>query len=114
MVPIHRIQSLPQAIAALTAAAARGEEALLLSAPQAVRSLGAGGFLALIQAARAEVPQAHCLAVLDCGSAPGLAMAAMRLGLAVRVEAPLQTLDKLRQMGGRVFADDELLLEERG
>jgi len=108
MAPIYCIQNLQQAISTLTAAAERGEEAVLLSAPQAVRSLGAGGFLALVNAAAQAVPQARFQAVLDCGPAPGLAMAAMRLGLAVRLDAPPEILEKLRQMGGTVFAADEL------
>lgn len=73
--------------AALAAAGPRG--VLLLSAPGAAGSLGAAWFLAMIEAGigqaapgrEAPGPDVSWLAVLDCGDAPGHALAALRAGV---------------------------------
>ena len=52
----------------------------LLSAPSAARTGGVFWWRALIEAARAGAPNVPMIDVLDCGTAPGLAMAALRAG----------------------------------
>jgi hypothetical protein len=53
---------------------------LLLSAPGAAGTLGPGGWLALVGAARAAAPGATVQDVLCCGDSPGHALAALRAG----------------------------------
>ncbi|WP_159997341.1 hypothetical protein [Roseomonas sp. 18066] len=60
----------------------------LVSPPGAAAWLGAPLFLAIIAAAEAEVPGVAAFAVLDCGAAPGLALAALGSGLGAVVLAP--------------------------
>ena len=54
---------------------------MLVSAPDAGISAGARWFGALLAAARAAVPAAHCTALLDCGDDAGAAQAAIRAGI---------------------------------
>lgn len=75
------VHDLAQARAAVAAAAALGAPVLLLSPPGAAAYLGAGYFKAMAQAARAGHPGARVVAVLDCGEAPGHALAALRAGV---------------------------------
>lgn len=58
-----------------------GRGLVLLSAPGAGLSAGAGWFAALAQAAAAAVPALPMLAVLDCADAPGAVLAAFRTRL---------------------------------
>lgn len=74
------VHSLPQAVAALAAAAEADVPVSLESPPEGARSLGAPLFLAIAAAAADRVPAAVFDAVLDCGEAPGLALAALRSG----------------------------------
>lgn len=67
--------------AALALALAGPRGALLLSAPGAAAFLGAPWFLAIAAAAAAAHPGVPHRAVLDCGDAPGHALAALRAGL---------------------------------
>lgn len=77
-----------QARTALAAASATGHPLRLLSAPGAARFSGALWFVAMIGDARRTHPGARSLAVLDCGSDPGIALGALRSG----VEAVAVTL----------------------
>ena len=52
----------------------------LLSAPVAASYAGVGWWMALIAAARAEFPQTRFDDVLDCGTAAGRALEALRAG----------------------------------
>ena len=63
---------------ALALAGPRG--VLLLSAPGAAGSLGAAWFLAIVGQAAAANPKVAHWAALDCGDAPGHALAALRAG----------------------------------
>jgi hypothetical protein len=72
------IHSLPQAIAALTAAARAGRPVVLASAPDAGGYAGPGWFGELVAAAREVVPGALCSSLLDCGDNVGAALAAIR------------------------------------
>ncbi len=79
-----------QALAALGLAGPRG--VLLLSAPGAAGNMGAAWFLALVEQARGGLdggtaPPPHW-AVLDCGGAPGFALAALRAGARLLVLDP--------------------------
>lgn len=100
--PAFIVHTLSQTVAALTAAAEAGCTVTLASPPGAVHSLGTGYFLAMVAAARATVPAARSRALLDCGAAPGLALAALRAGVeAVRVEAAPEVLAKLAEIANR-------------
>ena len=82
------VHSLAHARAAVRAAAVHGVAVTLLSGPGAAGYAGPEWFRELIAAATAEHPAAQVTAVLDCGAAPGHALAALRAGLkAIRVEA---------------------------
>lgn len=74
------IHSLAHAVAALEAAEDAGASVTLLSPPDFAAYGGAGFFNAIVRRARAKVPAAKSEAVIDCGDAPGLALAALRAG----------------------------------
>ncbi len=75
------VHSLTDACAALAAAAALGRDVTLASAAGAGAYAGPGWFKALTDEAMRAVPTAHCDTVLDCGAAPGFALAALQFGL---------------------------------
>ncbi len=82
------IHSLAHARAALRAAAAHAVPVTLWSGPGAAGYAGPEWFRQLVAAATAEHPTIRVTAVLDCGAAPGYALAALRAGLkAIRIEA---------------------------
>ncbi len=68
------------AITVLKAAADAGVAVALLSAPGAALAGGCGWWHALARQARAAVPEADFIDILDCAGAPGAAMAALREG----------------------------------
>ncbi|ONG56671.1 hypothetical protein BKE38_05450 [Pseudoroseomonas deserti] len=69
----------------------------LVSPPGAAAWLGAPLFLATIAAARQQVPGIEVFAVLDCGAAPGLALAALTEGgLGAVVLAPCPGFEAVR------------------
>lgn len=74
--PAVLVHSLAQAEAALRP----GHDVVLLSAPGAALYAGCLWWRALVDAARAAHPHTRCTDILDCADAPGLAMAALRLG----------------------------------
>ena len=93
------VHDLAHALAALSAAAELGVPVTLASAPGAAAYLGVGYFEAMVEAAREEVPDAAFDAMLDCGDAPGLALAALRQGIgAVRLRGPRKTLAKVAEI----------------
>ncbi len=75
------VHSLAEARAALSAAADLGVPVTLASAPGASAYAGPGWFQEVVAQAAAEVPQADCQAVIDCGDRPGDVLLALRLGL---------------------------------
>lgn len=90
------VHTLEETCAALEATAETGRSLTLFSPPGAVYSIGIGYFLAMIEAARRRTPAARSLAVLDCGAAPGLALAALRAGAeAVLLTGAPAVLDKV-------------------
>jgi hypothetical protein len=76
--PVIIIHSLPQAIAALKAAASARRSIVLASAPDAGGYVGPGWFGALVLTARQVAPEARFSALLDCGDNVGAALAAIR------------------------------------
>lgn len=78
------VHGLAHAIAALRP----GRPTLLLSAPEAAGHAGCLWWRELAQAARAACPATPCQDALDCGAAPGLAMAALRAGLTLLILSP--------------------------
>jgi hypothetical protein len=87
-------------------AAAEADMAIVLeSPPDAARYLGAPYFLAMIEAARAEVPDTQAASVLDCGDAAGLALDALRHGArAVRLLARDDVLARVADIAGQMGA----------
>ena len=74
------IHSLQHARAALAAAVQLRVAVILLSAEGAAGNAGPLWFVELVKAAEKEFPKAKFTAVLDCGDAPGYALAALRAG----------------------------------
>jgi hypothetical protein len=106
------VHSLGHALAALAAAEGLGVSVTLASAPGAAAYLGAGYFQSMVEGARDAYPGAAFGAVLDCGAAPGLALAALRQGLpAVCLRAPAKTLAKVAEIAA---AHGALLNPEMG
>src|SRR5215469_16436462 len=75
------VHSFADARAALAAAAALERDVTLMSAVGAGAYAGPGWFKALTDEAMRVVPTARCDTVLDCGAAPGFALAALQYGL---------------------------------
>lgn len=93
------VHSLVQAKAAL----APGQPVLLLSAEGAAGSAGPGWWREVIAAARAEYPDTDALALLDCGDAPGHAMAALAAGVTeLSFHGSDPAVQKLTQMGATI------------
>lgn len=106
--------SLKQAKAALAAALALDVPVVLISAPGASAYVGAGWFDALVSIAKAAYPNADFKAVLDCGDAPGHALAALRHGFkAIRYEGASQRQieDIAAQSGATVLRERPDALE---
>jgi hypothetical protein len=94
---------------AVAAARAAGSGLVLESPPAAAGWQGIGWWRELVALARAEAPDLDIAAVLDCGAAPGLALAALKAGCGpVRVVAEGAALDALvalaAGLGGEVLA----------
>jgi acyl-CoA reductase-like NAD-dependent aldehyde dehydrogenase len=99
---------LVHAAAALSAAAEAGRAIILASAPDAGISAGPGSWRELIAAARAAVPAAQCIAILDCGGDAGAAQAAIRSGIEAivftgRADVAERLLDIAGQRGVRLL-----------
>jgi hypothetical protein len=96
------VHTLAETCAALQAAAETQNRLTLLSPPSAAQSMGAGYFLAMVKTAQRRIPEAKCLAVLDCGTAPGLALAALRAGAkAIRLVGTPSILRKVSEIAGQ-------------
>ncbi len=94
--PTFVIHGLADARAAAAAAAEAGIAIRLLSAPGAAAYGGAGWFREIAAAIHAEFPGLAVEAVLDCGDAPGHALAALRAGIAaIRFDGPKRVRDKI-------------------
>jgi hypothetical protein len=86
-------------------AAELGCPVILRSAPGAAAYLGPQVFLDIIDQASAGYDGTRVEAVFDCGGDPGLALGALRQGVAViRVDAPGDTLDKIADIAAQTGA----------
>lgn len=79
--PAVIVHSTDQITAALCATSEAGCEVLILSAPNAAASLGAGIFRAMIDLAQEKTPEMSFVAALGCGSDAGNALSAIRGGI---------------------------------
>jgi hypothetical protein len=119
--PIIVIHSAAHACAAAAAAAALDRPVLLRSAAGAAGYAGAAWFDEVVKLARARHPAADIVASLDCGDAPGFALAALRQGIErVRLRARPAVVAKVAAIARRAGAglDDQRgpaldLLDER-
>ena len=110
------IRSRRGAVSALKAAKAMDADVWLLGASGTAYSMGATLFQAIVAEARKEIPGARSLAVLDCGDAPGHALAAFRHGVeAVSIAAGESTRRRIediaRQCGSRLVDAPALALD---
>ncbi len=89
-----------------------GQRAILISPSAAAGWQGIGWWRALTDLLRSENPDQDFDCVLDCGTAPGHAMEALRVGIKmVRLDASPETLRAVGEiataLGGKVLAADE-------
>lgn len=101
--PAIVFHGLAQAVAALMAAGELGLPVTLLSAPSAAGYAGPGWFRSVVEQARAAHPSVEATAVLDCGEFSGLALAALREGVAV-IRFSGDTGDKIADIAGQLGA----------
>lgn len=90
--------------AALEAARADGASPTLLTPEDAAAFYGAGYLAALQDRARREFPDVAFTLIVDCGDAPGHALACLRAGIKVISMNPLneKIADIARQMGAEL------------
>jgi hypothetical protein len=88
---------------AAMAAVASGRPVTLLSPPGAAATLGPLWWRALMDAAR-EAATAPMADILDCGAAPGYAMAALRCGCPILVLAPCPSWRAVAAAAGTIGA----------
>ena len=103
MTEFHRIHSLAEGRAAILATA---EAEVCLESPAAAAGFqGIGWWQALLASLAEEFPDRQVTGVLDCGSAPGHALAALRAGVnCVRVQAPPEAIASLRAIAAGLNA----------
>ena len=100
--PVIAVHVLAHAVAALTAAAEIGRPVILASAAAAGIAGGPGWWRELIAAARAAVPAAKAMAVLDCGEDAGVAQGAIRAGVeAIVFTGPPQVAERLSDIASQ-------------
>lgn len=106
-----------QAVAAARVAASASHDLTLISGPGGVRSVGPGWFAAVIEAARAAAPEIRIDGVLRCDDAPGLALGALRSGIAkVALDANQSAFERVAAIANSlqcevVIVDDWELLD---
>lgn len=90
--------------AVLTAARAAGEAPTLLTPENAAATYGAGYLAALQERAREEFPDVPFTLIVDCGDAPGYALACLRAGVrTISMTEPNEKIaDIARQMGAEL------------
>jgi len=104
--PFLIVHNIGHARDAVAAAKDLGRPVTLISAPGAAASMGADVFNRMIDAVRTEIPDIEIVAVIDCGSDPGQAMQALRLGSRnLRLDAHEDVLKKLRDMTDGMVLD---------
>ena len=90
--------------AALQAARAEGSSPTLVTPEDAASFYGAGYLAALQDRARQEFPDVAFTLIVDCGNAPGYALACLRAGVkTISMDPPNDKIaDIARQMGARL------------
>jgi len=90
--------------AALQAARAAGTAPTLVTPPDAAAFYGAGYLAALQERARKEFADVDFTLIVDCGDAPGYALACLRAGVkTISMEPPNDKIaDIARQMGAEL------------
>ena len=107
----HRLRRAPavmiHSLADARSALARGLPVTLVSARGAALYAGAGWWVALMAAARAECPDRRFDDILDCGDAPGRAAEALRAGQRCLVLAAVSPAiyERVRLMAEEVGAE---------
>jgi len=88
----------------LREARAAGTAPMLVTPPDAASFYGAGYLAALQDRARAEFPDVAFALIVDCGDAPGHALACLRAGVKTISMEPLndKIADIARQMGAEL------------
>ncbi|MDZ4737760.1 MAG: hypothetical protein SGJ07_15575 [Rhodospirillaceae bacterium] len=79
--PVILLRDRREAEIALRAAAATGRPIALLSVPDAALNAGIGWFDAVMRFARAAVPDADAIGLIDCADRPDLVQAAFHQGI---------------------------------
>ncbi len=93
------VRSLAEARAALEAARKNGVGVTLESPAAAAGYHGIGWWLALTESLARDISDVTFDTVLDCGTAPGFALEALRAGVkTVRLDTPPQVMAALRSM----------------
>ncbi|KAA0688699.1 hypothetical protein [Azospirillum brasilense] len=122
-VPAHsrpiRIHGLSDADAACAVATDLGAPLLLVSAPGAAASAGAGWFREVVASATARHPSVAMTAVLDCADRPGDALGALSAGIGAilftgRADVAGRLADIAVQRGSRLLTALPLALDLRG
>ena len=104
MSPVILVRDWRTTEAALQAARADGTSPTLVTPEEAAAFYGAGYLAALQDRARKEFPDVAFTLVVDCGDAPGYALACLRAGVKRISMEPLndRIADIARQMGAEL------------
>lgn len=102
--PVIVIRDWRSTAAALEAARAQGTSPILVTPEDAAAFYGAGYLAALQQRARREFADIDFTLIVDCGDAPGWALACLRAGVKVISMNPMndKIADIARQMGAEL------------
>ncbi|WP_205574614.1 beta/alpha barrel domain-containing protein [Indioceanicola profundi] len=97
-----RIRSLEDGRAALAIGRELGIPVLLASDPGAAGFAGPGWWTALVRLLAQDAPDQPFTAILDCGGAPGLVLAALRAGVTdVAFDGPAKVAAKLTDIAAQ-------------
>jgi hypothetical protein len=108
--PVVFVENLTDALRALAGNASAGQPVQLLFSWASLRAAGIGYAMAIVAKARATYPQTACLAVLDAGEDPGLALSALKAGAdKVRFSGAPQLAHKLAQIAGQMGVGLEIV-----
>lgn len=102
--PIILIRDWRSMAAALEAARAQGTSPILVTPENAAAFYGAGYLAALQERARREFADVDFTLIVDCGDAPGWALACLRAGVKVISMDPMneKIADIARQLGAEL------------
>ncbi len=103
-VDVIMVRDWRQTEAVLNAARAEGASPILLTPENAAATYGAGYLAALQERAREEFPDVAFTLIVDCGDAPGYALACLRAGVKlISMNPPNEKIaDIARQMGAEL------------